>query len=129
MKTRKQHTPTCGGHSPCVCGSWDIEPQHTPTPWKLASWSPTLIVSESEGRHLANMNDVEVRHRGDKEPQTGSIANAAFIVRAVNSHEELIGMLKVYRNELMAKATTTGEKGYLNMYQLVDKAIAKAKGK
>lgn len=65
------------------------EVKHTPTPWHLQSnfaWS-----DESKDRgavfecHLVT---------GTHVPEDQNKANAAYIVRAVNAHEELIGLLK-----------------------------------
>jgi hypothetical protein len=51
---------------------------HTPTPWFNPVECPTLVSSVSHG--MVTQCDVE---------------DAAFIVRAVNTHEEMLHMLKV----------------------------------
>ena len=51
---------------------------HTPTPWHRMATSPQRIESESGS---------------DKVAQCTSAANAAFIVRACNAHDELVAAL------------------------------------
>lgn len=51
-----------------------IKAQHTPTPWKLATHDGCIIIGPNEEHIL----------------ETSNLKNAAFIVRAVNSHEELL---------------------------------------
>lgn len=71
-------TATGRGHE---CGK--SFPQHTPTPWK---WANGQLVS-MEGEIIAEKND-------DGSP------DAAYIVRAVNSHEELLSLMKDVGNWL-----------------------------
>ena len=56
--------------------------------------------------------------------------NAAFIVRAVNTHEELLGHLKVFKNyvgELLASGRGNGSES--KIYPLIEQAIAKAEAR
>lgn len=60
--------------------------QHTPTPWKCAARPGPC------GTHLlciASANDLLIA-----DIWGGSEANAAFIVRAVNAHDELVAALR-----------------------------------
>ena len=58
--------------------------KHTPTPWKANKWAPGWEISAPESHYtvcrLTDCNNEE--------------ANAAFIVRACNSHDELLEALK-----------------------------------
>lgn len=68
--------------------------QHTPTPWTIRNEHLILIPNgenvlngtiqiESENSHIACVSSIDLSFRE-------CIANAAFIVQAVNSHEELL---------------------------------------
>ena len=67
----------------------ETKPQHTPTPWKLDG---NDIVVDAQGM-IACAYGFIVNGKAIRTPET--FANAAFIVRAVNSHEALINALKV----------------------------------
>ncbi len=88
-------------------------PQHTPTPWKANG----LSIEDSNGDLIACLNtgDGIVRAHED----------AAFIVRAVNAHDELLQALKDCVGELQfhAESLPDGE------IERALKAIAKAEGK
>lgn len=57
-----------------------IETQtHTPTPWKLDDTRPMVYVMGADGETIASFDRRSIEE-----------ANAAFIVRAVNAHEELL---------------------------------------
>jgi hypothetical protein len=102
---------------------------HTPTPWKLEHYgigdSETQIVSYAENKgtkiiaRLAPHGDFEKRE-----------SDAAFIVRAVNAHDELIAALKqaresyVYRTRHENKVVGEGD----TLLSVIDAALAKAEG-
>lgn len=75
-------------------GTDEYVPQHIPTPWKLKSninmmcEERALTVYAKGKREIAEVMVLGQRSKVAK-------ANAAFIVRAVNSHEELVGTLRV----------------------------------
>lgn len=142
MKTKTKHT----GNSDCmhddcngmycigIKGETMTTQPHTPTPWhtgktlvsyKDPMFSHTAIVNKADTLRIANVAGV-----GDAD----SKANAAFIVKAVNCHEELVealqrvsraidcGGLKVIENKLYPTSA----------YALKDEiaqALAKAEGK
>lgn len=61
--------------------------KHTPTPWKIdeALDLPLAIISDTDdGMGVAEM--------GERSPE--SIANAAFIVKTCNAHDELLAACK-----------------------------------
>lgn len=109
--------------------------QHTPTPWFLSGSGIRIRDKSPEGNDIAW---AEPNFAGGFDDV--SRANAAFIVRACNAHEELVAAL-----ELQDKATTTlvadGEKGVYQMvisfssmhrlheaYEKRTAALAKARG-
>lgn len=91
--------------------------KHTPTPWEISE--PIL----------GNKYAVWTRNHSDFEgprvviPRKLSKEDAAFIVRAVNAHEDILNMLKSY-----VKATD-GMSGFDYMAVQAKQAIAKAEGK
>jgi len=67
--------------------------QHTPTPWKvLQAGDPSgvpRVTSDKGGVAVICVN----RYMGEKGPSAEESANAAFIVRACNAHDELVAAL------------------------------------
>lgn len=64
--------------------------KHTPTPWMKADFPGSFrtFISSTDGKLLAN-----AYHMDDGGDETAE-ANAALIVRAVNSHEQLVAALR-----------------------------------
>jgi hypothetical protein len=93
MKTKKELEP-------CICGSFDHkkhptvtpENQHTPTPWRATNWGQTITIRSKECDGIAFLNPNGDSNKGI--PTAFESANAAFIVRAVNSFEAMLGELK-----------------------------------
>ena len=82
---------------------------HTPTPWiRRESKSDVIWIEDGNGRVVMHNSSVK-----DPEDQ----ANAAFIVRAVNAHEELLAALHEARYLLI---------GHGRRSDMIDKAMAKA---
>lgn len=79
--------------------------KHTPTPWK----------HDKRGGQVRSQDDAPIA--------TASYPNAAFIVRAVNAHEELLNEVRSYLNdcENIFKLQETASR--------LKKVIAKAEGK
>jgi hypothetical protein len=86
-------------------------PSHTPTPWMR---NGAGISTESSSASLCVCAGVEGQE------------NAAFIVRAVNSHQELMEALKNVRLELESETMCPKTK---RLWAYVDQAIVKAGGK
>lgn len=92
MKTKRERPP-------CLCGSYDHkngsclnEPEHTPTPWKFThhmdiGGDQMARIDDKNGIFLAGVSDMNLADHSLRD------ANAAFIVRAVNSHEDCIEAL------------------------------------
>lgn len=76
--------------------STQTEVKHTPTPWKIKNLThndlPVYAVMNSQGQLIA---EVPAMDEIDK-------ANAAFIVRAVNCHEDLFKACKKVRDMVSA---------------------------
>lgn len=99
----------------CICK----ELGHTPTPWKGASG--TSLDSIMAGNDRIALCDV-TSLKG-----TSAQANAAFIIRAVNSHETLLKNLKlaVLRLEEFCEQQ---KKNRIDLTSDLDKAIAQVEG-
>src|ERR1700682_5153340 len=109
------------------------KPQHTPTPWSVAT-SIKEFVPKTQGGGL------KVRLLGNGFQRLGTMnasedtelarANAAFIVRAVNSHEELLEAAKVALERLGklpgSAEIGTRNPGELSACDMLQRAIAKA---
>jgi hypothetical protein len=91
---------------------------HTPMPWKVMTMgkNKTPYIADDTGDPVA---DVDMASRIG-EPGT-PLANAAFIVKAVNCHEELLGVAHAFVEHLQ----NCGDKPTPELL----KAIAKAEGK
>lgn len=106
--------------------------KHTPLPWE-------------HGRNLAGTGTVSIRQHtgdavgyttcerhgyGDKQDDAEALANAALIVRAVNAHDDLVGVLM----GILERASIDADDGDLALKALSDirsecrAAIAKAEG-
>lgn len=93
----------------------DSPAAHTPTPWNLNP--KAVLVIESEGVTVASCGNANViRDQWE--------ANAAFIVRAVNAHEELLSLLKEARNRMIGSAPAIR-----SLSERTDKAITRAEGR
>lgn len=84
--------------------------KHTPTPWKYVL-APTQIVSENGPEIIATLNNKFVN---------GAVYdNAAFIIRAVNMHKELLMCLKEVVDDIPR----------INKKEFYVRVITKAEGK
>lgn len=102
--------------------------KHTTTPWKQ-----TGSYFDADGRLVGRALQMKGNNlEADEKEEALSKANAAFIVRAVNSHEELLGALKMAadlcENHLIdfKKYGLTCDADILKRYKDV---ISKAEGK
>jgi hypothetical protein len=87
---------------------------HTPTPWLLGNDRETIIATDDD-----IVVDCGIRRAEEAE------ANAAFIIRAVNCHEELLDAVKCLRQHL-ALFCTPSDSVAAEIFNLVDGVIAKA---
>lgn len=101
------------------------KPQHTATPWKivmpkgqdLTCWIDTTI--DCGRKRVANC---DISHSPDY------LANAAFIVRAANAHEELLGMLRENLDAWLGEEDSVKYEHHALIVRL-HTIIAKAEGK
>ena len=63
--------------------------KHTPTPWKVNKRAAFLV--EAENRSIGSVGGYS---DGTDDTHFENKANAAFIVKAVNSHDKLLNTLK-----------------------------------
>ncbi len=75
----------CGCEKDVFACQTHVHPKHTPVPWRVAPDEP-MIVETIAGKEIA---DCSLRNASFP-----SVENAAFIVRAVNAHEELVKALQ-----------------------------------
>lgn len=101
----------------------DSKPQHTPTPWKSEGHD---IVSVNPDRHIAAI----IRHNPGTTVDE-QIANASFIVRAVNCHEDLMRLAKFVAAHAHTKDcfTVAYREQCACGKDIAEKAIAKGEGK
>lgn len=104
----KEHNANC-----------ETRPQHAPTPWDYAGRGSAIEVKNTKGEYdlVASLNE-ELDYQ----------ANAAFIVKCVNSHEELLALARefeecCYANDALDKNAHPLWKSHLKRAK---KAIAKA---
>lgn len=97
MKTQKEIQP-------CICGSLDHdshpnEPQHTPTPWEVDDGIHHLYGDAA--RRINDKDGMLIGWISDRNLKSGDLrdADAAFIVRAVNAHGELVNTLHHLLNQ------------------------------
>lgn len=106
---------------------------HTPTPWKFTHHTniggdQMARIDDEKGIFLAGVSDMNLIDHSLRD------ANAAFIVRAVNAHEELLEAAKlaskIAENWIHDQLDgTSGLKSALEGLESVRKAISKAEGK
>lgn len=94
--------------------------RHTPTPWRLNRVNPSCITFEDLGHTIADCNQEH-----EDMPWSVCLANASFIVKAVNERQELIECLKLADKLLMG---LDGYKGNRDHFDRISAALAKVKG-
>ena len=102
--------------------------QHTPTPWTVYDAADAYYPGIDAARRTVvvfGSADEECGVRGDT-PEEAE-ANARFIVRAVNSHDEMLEALTLART-FMVDFEGLPETDAHNPLRIVDAAIAKARG-
>lgn len=96
---------------------------HTPTPWKYRA-DDRLIVTSHEGQGiLGTLHIAELRNQGQE-----TEANAAFIVRACNSHAELVAALCEVSRESGADNLTDAIDRLASLRATARAALSRAKG-
>lgn len=99
--------------------------KHTKLPWHVGM-KPGPMIYGTKGEQIADM--MEANGEADLFPYVGeNQANAAFIVRACNSHYELIAALEELTKSYHSKSMMPVDK-FPAMWAFCESAIAKAKG-
>lgn len=87
------------------------EPQHTPTPWEVVATdtSVKIVASPSRnGRTTEPICDLEADQWTAKDPRT--LADAAFIIRAVNEYQKdkeiIADLLKALKAQIQMRDTS-----------------------
>lgn len=139
MKTRKQKHPDKFLIDTSIDPYDNGKPQHTPTPWDIGRtlitaqtkrWTAEAVQANDFHENRMIFADFKFSDEGRSRRLIAKCENfedAAFIVRAVNSHEELLGELKslvAWVEEDEARAESLERQ--LNNAKA---AIAKAEGK
>lgn len=94
-----------------------METNHTPTPWKVVA-SNAREIEAQDGTYICETTYFPGDGKRDDDPYS----NAAFIVRAVNCHEELLDALKTI-------AYAQGDGHPLALIKVAREALAKAEAK
>lgn len=108
----------CGEYKDQLC---KCPMSHTPTPWNGDQFTmpETIRIASIDGKSIAGLAQ-SVKNK----------ANAEFIVRAVNSHEELLEASQGLLNALQARLMRTGCNGpEESAIKALKQAIAKAEGR
>lgn len=81
----------------------ETQPAHTPTPWRFKGSQESI---SRRGDVLGRPHPID---GGDYSPicTTSQDEDAAFIVKAVNAHEELVSMLEAIQVQLECPARNT----------------------
>lgn len=98
--------------------------QHTRTPWRVMSKEGRYIAAANEAGVDVVIADLRNEH-GCVTPSTKD--NAAFIVRAVNAHDELVAALRDVEGRLsdLARLSLAGQ-GYWRAVKRARAALVKA---
>ena len=97
---------------------------HTPTPWKVKMYVDKKEWASFAGLDGFAIGDTNVSARSADE----SLANAALIVKAVNSHSSLVATLH-HIQDLAEENTHSVQDGYCQIAEWARNQIAKAEGK
>jgi hypothetical protein len=108
------HNSDCYTGNPGPCKA-QRNAAHTPTPWKVDICSPK---HDQKGITIQTQGGIVIAHI-QWQLDDSEKANAAYIVRAVNCHEEFLELMKyIIAHE--------GNINYQTMFEYLKKAIAKA---
>lgn len=131
-----EHYTDAGNENSKLCKGLPQQPvseaNHTPTPWAYDYMYTHDIITKSEHRLdiLAVASCVLKNHKGDEcgEDEINK-ANAAFIVRAVNAHDELTSVLHRVYTDLLANGEFNSSPWVRELRAEVLAALAKAENR
>lgn len=92
---------------------------HTPLPWRLGAFGVLIEAGDEAGRRF-------IAHCGT-EPNSGdaNVPNAAFIVRAVNCHADMLEALKAVQSQCAGHS----DEFSCRVWLIADAAIRRAEGR
>ena len=101
--------------------------KHTKGPWRSenamsSDFNKIRYITGPDCEKIAEVQQTEYYNSDTRMPQGEALANAAFIVRACNSHYELLEALEAAK-KLMQKSITYEN---ADTYNVIDKAIKNA---
>jgi len=96
------------------------EPEHSPTPWVYNKWTKTTIETK-DGRNVCSTGGFQ-DSANSKQAHDENLANAAFIVTAVNSHEKLVSLIRRMKPYLAFGLARAGK----ILSEEVDQALAES---
>lgn len=95
---------------------------HTPTPWHVIEGNKSIYICNPKGTPIAELN-LYIGDSGFITKDKNGIANADFIVRAVNCHDELVDVLNLLNKEVYLQDKTSN-----STFKRMQNILAKAKG-
>lgn len=98
--------------------------KHTPTPWEVTSTLGQLAITRPH-KTIGIAFDTVCRMESNRDGSIDAELNAEFIVRAVNSHEALLEIVKTYKVRLDEQY----DEENCDEMEHIEKAIAQAEGK
>lgn len=110
--------------------------KHTPTPWDINAYNLTSIIKVKPGPDSKGNTYVDGRHSvkianvmGEDDMTWGERhANAAFIVRACNAHDDLVAVLEYAKERIASYVGLPVTECIGGEFQPINDALAKAKG-
>lgn len=105
-----------------------MDTKHTPTPWHSIShsWAHTSIIADASTIALLDIED-EATEDNQEELEALKVANAEFIVRACNAHDQLVAAVKLAKEfEQHAGGTHLPARAWFELHAALDAALATA---
>jgi hypothetical protein len=97
---------------------------HTQLPWSVNEPPDALAIVAADGREIASME-----HDTDEMTADEGEANAAFIVLAVNAHDDLLAACEALHVRLFREQGGQENSPWAAPLRLLSNAIAKAEGR
>lgn len=135
MKTKHAHEFKTGRSKnveTCSCGRFRnmtssenaaiLAVEHTPLPWKVVETLGEDAIVQNIPWKSPGIAPITVAHVWSHGKNGDPKANAAFIVKAVNAHEELVELVKMFRSDILM----SGREPHSNLMKRIEKAIDEA---
>jgi hypothetical protein len=109
------------------------EIKHTPTPWFFLKNGPDYAISATKSR-IARFSDIFATQPHSEAQYEEAEANAEFIVRACNAHDDLVAALELSKSFIRYNTTpencvSIGDNIFsgTDIYNSIQSALVKAK--